>query len=293
MNRPVPHPVRRRAVLTAALLALLALVAGLHSHTAPATADPPRSESVAFSQKDGELHVRVGGRPFATYVWADPKVRRPYFAHLHAPNGTRVTRTHPPVEGKDATDHADMHPGLWLAFGDLGGADFWRNKGIVEHAGFVARPAVTTAGGTFAVRNRYRAGDRTVCEEVCRISVSATPAGYLIDWASEFIGPADFYFGDQEEMGLGVRLATPLTVKNGGRIVNSDGLANEKQVWGKQADWCDYRGMVGGEEVGVALMADPGNVRRPWFHARDYAAAGCQPVRPARVHEGGRRVGSS
>jgi hypothetical protein len=170
-----------------------------------------------------------------------------------------------------------MHPGLWLAFGDLGGADFWRNKGTVEHAGFITRPAATAAGGTFAVRNRYRAGDRTVCDEVCRISVSATPAGYLIDWTSEFTGPADFHFGDQEEMGLGVRVATPLTVKNGGRIVNSDGLRDEKQVWGKQADWCDYRRVVDGEQVGVALMADPENVRRPWFHARDYGLLVANP----------------
>jgi hypothetical protein len=57
------------------------------------------------------------------------------------------------------------------------------------------------------------------------------PAGYLIDWASEFTGPADFHFGDQEDMGLGVRVATPLAVRNGGRIVNSDGLKDERQVW--------------------------------------------------------------
>jgi hypothetical protein len=191
-NRPAPDG--RTPLPTLGLLALAA--AGLHAPTTAAAADPPRPEPVAFGQKDGELHVRVGGRPVATYVWSDTKVRRPYFAHLHAPNGARVTRTHPPVEGKDATDHADMHPGLWLAFGDLGGADFWRNKGAVEHAGFVARPEVTKTGGAFAVRNRYRAGGRTVCEEMCRVGVSVTPAGYLIDWASEFTGPADFHFGD-------------------------------------------------------------------------------------------------
>ncbi|QDU21755.1 DUF6807 family protein [Urbifossiella limnaea] len=270
-----PAPVGRTLVPTLGLLALAA--AGLHPPATTVAAHPPRPEPVALSQKDGELHVRVGGRPVATYVWNDPKVRRPYFAHLHAPNGARVTRTHPPVAGTDSADHADMHPGLWLAFGDLGGADFWRNMGAVEHAGFVGRPQVTRTGGTFAVRNRYRAGDRTVCEEVCRIGVSATPAGYLLDWTSEFTGPADFHFGDQEEMGLGVRVATPMTVKNGGRIVNSDGLKDEKQVWGKQADWCDYRGTVGGEEVGVALMADPGTARRAWFHARDYGVLVANP----------------
>ena len=248
----------------------IALALGL---PAPAGAEPP----VAFDQKDGRLLIRIDGRPFATYVWKDGTVRRPYFAHLHAPNGVRVTRTHPPVAGTDPADHADMHPGLWLAFGDLGGADFWRNKGAVEHAGFVREPKVTNDGGMFAARNRYKAGDRTVCEEVCRITVTMKTDAYLVDWATEFTAPEDFHFGDQEEMGLGVRVATPLTVKNGGRIVSSEGRENEKGVWGRPADWCDYRGTIDGKAAGVALLAHPGNVRRPWFHARDYGLLVANP----------------
>jgi hypothetical protein len=190
---------------------------------------------VAFEQKDGQLLIQIDGKPFATYVWEDRAIRRPYFAHVRAPNGAQVTRTHPPVAGTDATDHDTMHPGLWLAFGDLGGADFWRNKGTVTHVEFVEKPKATKDGGTFAVRNRYTANDKTVCEEVCRIEITAHKAGYLIDWTSEFTGPAEFHFGDQEEMGLGVRVATPLTAKNGGQILNSTGAKNEKQVWGKAA----------------------------------------------------------
>jgi hypothetical protein len=249
---------------------------------ASAVAQPP----VAFDRKDGSLHIAIGGKPFASYVWEDRAVRRPYFAHLRAPNGTQVTRNNPPVAGKDAADHATMHPGLWLAFGDLGGADFWRNKGTVEHTEFVAKPEATKEGGTFAVRNRYKAGERTVCEEVCRIAVTVRPDGYLIDWASEFTGPDDFHFGDQEEMGLGVRVATPLTVKNGGRIVNADGAKNEKEVWGKQSDWCDYRGTINGAAVGVAIFPDPANFRRSWFHARDYGVLVANPFGRAAFTKG-------
>ncbi|HVK08434.1 MAG TPA: DUF6807 family protein [Gemmataceae bacterium] len=239
---------------------------------------PARAESpVAFDLKDDGLRVRIGGQPFATYVWRDRTVRRPYFAHVHAPDGRPVTRTHPPVEGTDATDHAAMHPGLWLAFGDVSGADFWRNKGTVEHVEFVERPQTTREGGGFAVRNRYTAGGKTICEEVCRIAVGVRPGGHLIDWTSEFTGPEDFTFGDQEEMGLGVRVATPLTVKNGGSILNSGGSKNEGQVWGKQADWCDYGGEIDGRPVGVALMPHPDNFRRSWFHARDYGVLVANP----------------
>jgi hypothetical protein len=224
---------------------------------------------VAFEQNESSLRIAIDGKPFATYVWQDRNILRPYFAHVHAPDGKPVTRNHPPVEGKDATDHANMHPGIWLAFGDLGGSDFWRNKGSVQHVEFVEKPKVSNNGGSFSVKNRYVAGRKTVCEEVCRITIIVRPGGILIDWTSEFTGPGDFTFGDQEEMGLGIRVATPLTVKNGGRIVNSTGAKNEKEVWGKPADWCDYGG--------ITLMPHPKNFRRSWFHARDYGVLVANP----------------
>jgi hypothetical protein len=127
------------------------------------------------------------------------------------------------------------------------------------------------------VRNRYLAHDKTICEEICRIAIRPGAGGYLIDWDSRFTGGDDFYFGDQEEMGLGCRMATPLVVKNGGHIVNSDGLADEKQVWGQPADWCDYRGSIEGRPAGVLLMPDPKNFRRSWFHARDYGLLVANP----------------
>ena len=40
---------------------------------------------------------------------------------------------------------------------------------------------------------------------------------YLVDWASEVTGPAHFSFGDQEEMGLGVRVAAPWRRRTAGR----------------------------------------------------------------------------
>jgi hypothetical protein len=237
-----------------------------------------RAESpVTFQRQTGRMQIQIGGRPFATYVWEDPEVRRPYFAAIHAPNGVQVTRTHPPVEGRDATDHATMHPGMWLAFGDLSGADFWRNKGTVRHVEFLEMPEGSKDGGSFAVRNKYASDGQTICEEICRIAIRLRPSCFLVDWTSEFTSVTAFQFGDQEEMGLGVRVATPMTVKSGGRIVNSDRLQDEKQVWGKQADWCDYRGAIDGQPVGIALMPDPRNFRRSWFHARDYGVLVANP----------------
>lgn len=230
-----------------------------------------------FEQHDGTLRITASGSPVATYVWNDPQIRRPYFAHLHTPGGVLVTRNHPPTPGRDPTDHATMHPGLWLAFGDISGVDFWRNKATVKHLRFVEPPAADNDGARFAVMNAYLDGERLVCREICRVRFEEHPNGYLITWDSRFSGPDDFYFGDQEELGLGFRVATPIAVKSGGQIVNDDGLVNEPQVWGKQADWCDYSGKIDGQRVGLLMMPDPSNFRRSWFHARDYGVLVANP----------------
>lgn len=231
---------------------------------------------VVFHREPDRLEIAIGGKPFGTYVWNDPQILRPHFRHLHAPNGELVTRNSPPIEGQDAIDHATMHPGLWLAFGDISGQDFWRNKGQVRQVEFITQPAAQGKAGQFIVRNEYVANDKSICREVCRIEIKAEPAGYLIDWKSEFSGDTDFSFGDQEEMGLGIRLATPLTVKKGGEILNSNGQRNEKEVWGKAADWCDYHGSKDGQP-GILVMTAPTNFRRCWFHARDYGLLVANP----------------
>jgi hypothetical protein len=228
---------------------------------------------VTFVRGESRLLIKVSGSDVATYVWNDPTVKRPYFAHIHSPRGLQVTRTFPPVEGRDATDHATMHPGLWLAFGDISGTDFWRNRGVVRHAGFVEEPVADPQGGRFAVRNMYESDGKTVCEEVCRIRLRVTPHGNLIVWESTFSGAEGVTFGDQEEMGLGIRVATDLAVTHGGVITSSDGRKDEKGVWGRQADWCDYAG----RGVGIMLMPDPRNFRRSWFHARDYGLLVANP----------------
>jgi hypothetical protein len=228
---------------------------------------------VKFKCGQDHVSIEIGGMPFATYVWNDPTVKRPYFTQIHTPKGVQATRTFPPVEGRDATDHATMHPGVWLAFGDISSTDFWRNKGAVRHAGFVEEPVADPQGGRFAVRNLYESKGKTICEEVCRIRIRATHHGNLIEWESKFSGAEDFTFGDQEEMGLGIRVATDLTVTHGGLITSSDGRKNERDVWGRPADWCDYSG--GG--VGVMLMPDPHNFRRSWFHGRDYGLLVANP----------------
>lgn len=260
-------------VMRTALVAL-SLVSGALC----ANADVPQ---VAFTQQPGKVLVTIAGQPVATYVYADEEITRPYFAHVRAPGGVQVTRNHPPIEDKDPTDHRTYHPGIWLAFGDISGSDYWRNKARVVHREFVEEPVGGPGKRTFAARNTYLVegdAEKANCREVCRYTIVVRPSGYLLIWDATFsAAEGEFYFGDQEEMGLGVRVASPIMVKAGGTILDAQGRKNEREVWGNQADWCDYSGTSDGQHVGVTLMAHPGNFRPSWLHARDYGLLVANP----------------
>ena len=243
-----------------------------------------RGEEAKFdwSEEGDRIVISHGDKPVATYVFADEKILRPYFAHVYAPDGTQVTRHHPPRPGLDAVDHDTMHPGIWLAFGDLGGADFWRNKGQVKIR-WSGQQKLESGVLSFDLGFNYAAGNQAVCAETASHSFRVLGDGFLLNYHSRFTSSGKaFAFGDQEEMGLGLRLATPLVVKGGsGTITNSEGGKNEKEVWGKQADWCDYSGVIEQDgkkrRVGILLIPHKGNFRRSWFHARDYGFVAANP----------------
>jgi hypothetical protein len=237
--------------------------------------------AIGFRTQEDRVVVTAGEQPIAEYVLRDAKTPRPYFSHLRTHSGLQVTRNHPPRED-DLKDHDTFHPGLWMAFGDLSGADNWRLAAKVVHERFVAAPQGGAGRGGFTVENRYlnERGDAAICREVRRLDFHVLPSGWLLAWDSTFSSDAgDFAFGDQEEMGLGVRVATPLAVvsQRGGRIVDAEGNINEQNARGKIAAWCDYSGPLEGRYAGVTLLSHPENFRPSWQHVRDYGLAVANP----------------
>ena len=232
-----------------------------------------------ITRYDDRIILNHGGQPLAHYVFKDDKILRPYFAHVHTLDGFPATRHHPPVAGEDAMDHATMHPGVWLAFGDLSGQDFWRNKAAIRHERFSKSPA--TKGGTIffaTVSSLIGSNGTTLGRLDSHFALRFLTDGWLLSWTADVTPVVDgFYFGDQEEMGFGVRVATALTEKNGGAILTSEGTRGAKASWGQMAAWSDNSGVISNRTVGVALFAAPENFRPSWFHNRDYGLMVANP----------------
>jgi hypothetical protein len=251
----------------------------------PAAARDP--SQVHFRQQKEQLVVLIGDNPVAVYVYRDEAIPRPYFAHVKTLSGQQVTRNHPPAAGQDRDDHATMHPGIWMAFGDLSGNDFWRNKASIVHHSFTEISSGADGSGCFVQRKDYRGSDNTLlCSEVFKCSIHRLSDSYLLVWDSTFRSDREFYFGDQEEMGLGMRVATPISEVGGGRMRDAEGRSGAKNIWSHAAAWCDCSGEVKGQPCGIALMCHPENFRPSWMHARDYGLVAANPFGTQAMHKG-------
>ena len=233
--------------------------------------EPKIDNQISFIESEGQIGIRINSQEVGTYVYNSTKTLRPFFKNIRTLSGTQVTRAHPPIAGVDSQDHASMHPGIWMAFGDISGSDFWRNKGKVVHEHFITKPNGGKSMGTFSVLNRYETKDgKLICQQEVKHTISLSKGNWQLTYDSNFSSPQNFYFGDQEEMGLGVRLATPLIEKNGGLIRNSNGQFKAKETWGEEAVWCDYSGEVDSKWVGITILSNTKTPRIPWWHNRDY-----------------------
>lgn len=247
----------------------------------------PAESRFDVEAKQDRLCISLDHQPVVDFVFRDETIRRPYFANARLANGVQITRHHPPIDGEDALDHDQMHPGIWLGLGDLNGHDFWRNKAAMEHLRFVTSPNSQEGRLQFATECRLRTNrGEPLCLLTNEFSLIARPNGWLLVWAATFrADQCAIVFGDQEEMGFAARVATRFTEQNGGTLRSSTGRTTAKDTWGQPAKWCDYSGS-GPQSGGILLMASEKNFRESWWHNRDYGVFVANPFGRAAMQQG-------
>lgn len=243
---------------------------------------PAAEGRIELKKNNHQLTVLYDGQVIAEYCFDDPQVSHPYWRQFRTLSGIQLTRNHPPKEGSDATDHVGMHSGAWLAFGDVSGNDYWRLKAKVQQKELIVTPVDETGVSSFRVKNDWLSqnNDAVILKEETQFRFRLVGEGYLLEWDTSLVAASgDVVFGEQEEMGLGLRVATPLAVdkKLGGRMLDSEGRLNGKAIWGQTADWCDYSGPLEGVWGGITLLVDTKNGRQCRCHARDYGFLALNP----------------
>jgi len=249
------------------------------------------ADAVQMKQADKTVEITIAGKPFTVYHFTNPKpaghqLRRPYFWPVYGPEQTPMTRPYPltdgPIPDNVAKDHPH-HTSLWVAHGDVGGANNWHTGG---KAGWIVHRAFETVEsgpvlGWFRERLDWTTHDKTpVMAETRTVRVWNLPPDYRtldLDLAFEAkYGKVEF--GDTKEGGLcATRMRPEFRHDRKGRLVNAEGQTGGG-AWGKKAAWVDANGPVGGERFGFAIFDHPGNLRHPTtWHARTYGLLTANP----------------
>jgi hypothetical protein len=240
--------------------------------------------AVSLADTEGALELALRGEQVTRYCYRDAP-GRPYLYPVLAPGQTPVTRAYPmaPDAPGETRDHPH-HRSLWIAHGDVNGADNWseepgHGRTLHDRFGEIRSGAVS---GSFSSRSTWMGPDAAPLLTQ-RLQVTLWNTGgdaRILDFAIDLeASHGDVHFGDTKEGGiLSVRVASELDVPRTGRITNVYGGIDEAETWGKAAHWCDYSGTVAGVPAGIAVLDHPHSFRYPThWHVRNYGLMTANP----------------
>ena len=240
---------------------------------------------VKLTELDDRIRVEIGGKLFTE--WRHKEWVAPFLYPVIGPNGESVTRHYPMKEGVpgESQDHA-WHRSLRFAHSDVNGFNFWWTPGK-ERNGHTTEVKLEriermTSGktGELILWNRWLGDGKLVLRERVRLAfIPLEKQQLLMDYDVEIhAGEKPVTFGDMKDGGMLVRVAGTMKVAEhrtdkpfNGTILNSLGNQN-REAWGKRAEWVDYFGPdASGQTAGIAMFDHPGNLRFPThWHARTY-----------------------
>jgi hypothetical protein len=260
----------------------------------------PAAAQVKITPGPEKVAIVINGKPFTDFYVAGEMVTKPYLWPLRAATGTAVTRSWPmEVVDEEKTlklDHQHQR-GLWFAHDSVNGIDFWNNEAkpipptpatqykspklgritLVKLGAVKSGSKSGTLAATFDWKDLQ--GNKLLTESrLMTFYADKDDRRFDVD-ITLTAADAPVTFGDGKDGVFGIRMRPVLQEDTGtGHITNADGMAGEKELWGKPSNWCDYSGTIGTEKVGIAILDNPANPHHPVrWHARAYGLFAANP----------------
>jgi len=258
-----------------------------------------RKSATELREEESAVAILIGGRPFGSYMFGSD-LPKPCLWPLAGPGGTRMTRSWPlapePEWKTDSRDHVH-HKGLWVAHGDVNGADLWgegEGSGRIVHREFSRELAGPVYAELVALNDwRSSGGDALCAEERAVRAMRLGDDSRLVDLTIRLrAAEGDVALGDTKEAGLcAVRVASSMERRC--VIESSAGGLGEDECWGRPAHWVDVSGSAGGRHRGVAILDHPENPRHPTrWHVREYGLFAANPFGLSDYKRGHERDGA-
>ena len=201
-----------------------------------------------------------------------PGLHRPFLFPVIGPSGRSLTRMGHP---HDPESHSH-HNSVWISHNDVNGTSFWSDngKGKIRHKRIVKFEDADEHASLIAENEWVNSEGKVLLLERRQITTFPLPNDeWLLTIDMEFkANDGTVTLGKTPFGMIGVRMAKTIGVNDaGGKIRNSEGAVNEKEVFWKNARWVDYSGAITNEKLeGITLFDHPDNPNYPaCFHVRN------------------------
>ncbi len=239
----------------------------------------PRVQAVPLPGQDASF--QLDGQELTRYN-ANLNGKRPFWYPVQtslAPSVIRIGHPHDPAGHRH-------HYGVWITHSAVSGVNFWgddtdngkdRVRGTIKQVNVLGIWDGDESASMLTLNHWVADRDgKILLIEKRHMEVRPMPdaTSWMLVVDSEFTAPK----GQTtvfEPSGFGLmsaRMAKSIGVKDGGgRILNSEGLVNEKAIFRKPTKWCDYSGQLTKDGyAGIALFNHSANPNNPTaYHVRD------------------------
>ena len=236
---------------------------------------PLTAAKITAEKVGSKINVTVGDKFFTSYIFSDDE-KYPFFYPVNGPvSGGSVTS----MRNGDYPHHSS----LFFGCDQLNGGNYWQEG--LERGRIISVNAqiIKEGGDTVIITDECiwsRPGALSPVKDIRKFTItapSATMTQIDVEITMEML--IDVTIKKTNHSLFSARMAADLSVKNGGTMINSEGLVSEAGTFGKSSPWIDFFGKRGNAIEGLAIMQHPSNpwYPSPWF-TRDYGFISPTPM---------------
>ncbi len=236
---------------------------------------PLSAAKITAVKVGSKINVTIGNKYFTSYIFSEDE-KYPFFYPVNGPaSGGSVTS----MRNGEYPHHSSLFFGCDL----VNGGNYWqegleRGKIISVNAEILKQGGDTVVITDECIWSRPGAVSPVKDTRIITItSPSATMSQIDVEIKMEML--LDVTIKKTNHSLFSARMAADLSVKNGGTMINAEGLKSEKDTFGKKSAWIDFYGKRGDAVEGLAILQHPSNpwYPSPWF-TRDYGFMSPTPM---------------
>jgi hypothetical protein len=236
---------------------------------------PISAAKITAERVGSKINVTINNKYFTSYIFSNDE-KYPFFYPVNGPvSGGSVTS----MRNGEYPHHSSLFFGCDL----VNGGNYWQ-EGLERGRIISVNAEILKQGGdTVLITDECiwsRPGAISPVKDTRTIIItSPSPNVNQIDIKISMEMLIDVTIKKTNHSLFSARMAADLSVKNGGTMINAEGIKSEKDTFGKNSPWMDFYGKRGDAIEGLAILQHPSNpwYPSPWF-TRDYGFMSPTPM---------------